>query len=345
MTGKKLLLSAKDLVVRYRSQGRQAMAVKHVSFDIAPGETLGIVGESGSGKSTIALAIMQLLPRTSSVEGQIKINGTDVISADARVMNSIRGTTVGLVYQDALTALNPVRTIGSQIAEVCRYQLGLSTREAYQTSLNVLSDVGIGDPELRYKQYPHEFSGGMRQRAAIAMALAARPKLLIADEPTTALDVTVKAQILRLLQDLKAKHAMSVMIISHDLEVIREVSDRVAVMYAGRIVELGDRSAVLASPRHPYTRDLIRSAPSVETPRISFIPGLPPDTGASFTGCAFEPRCGVGHGNPNCLAILPDLKGGAQAAACHYPLQPSAKPIPENPVGPVSSRRLQTKEL
>lgn len=345
MTGKEPLLSAENLVVRYRSHNREAVAVKHVSFDIAPGETLGIVGESGSGKSTIALAIMKLLPRTSTVEGQIKVSGTEVVSADAHVMNTIRGTTVGLVYQDALTALNPVRTIGSQIAEVCRYQLGLSTREAYQTSLSVLSDVGIGDPELRYKQYPHEFSGGMRQRAAIAMALAARPKLLIADEPTTALDVTVKAQILRLLQDLKAKHAMSMMIISHDLEVIREVSDRVAVMYAGRIVEIGERPEVLASPRHPYTRDLIRSAPSVEMPRISFIPGSPPDTGAIITGCAFEPRCSVGHGKPNCRAILPDLNGGPQAAACHYPLEASTKPMPGNPVGPNSSIRLHTKEL
>jgi oligopeptide/dipeptide ABC transporter ATP-binding protein len=316
------LLTVDDLVVLYHAAERQVTAVDHVSFQLGAGRTLGIVGESGSGKSTIGLSLLHLLPRSAEVRGSIVVDGIGVHDADERTINTLRGATVGLVYQDALAALNPVRTVGSQIAEVMRFHLRLSRRGAKAATLEALAAVGIGDVETRFGQFPHEFSGGMRQRAAIAMALAARPRLLIADEPTTALDVTVKAQILALLRDLKARLGMAMIVISHDLEVIRETADDVAVMYHGRIVEIGAAASVLARPRHPYTRDLIRSAPSVEAPVISFIPGTPPAPGAIFAGCAFEPRCSVGRGNPKCCTVSPPLRPAPlpTLVACHFPL-------------------------
>ena len=312
------------LDVVYRSGTRQVHAVRDVSLRLAPGESLGIVGESGSGKSTVGLSLLRLLPRTAAITGTINVDGTDMLAANPRAVNKIRGKTIGLVYQDALAALNPVRRVGPQIAEVMTSHLGMSRVAARESAIEALSRVGISDAAQRYRQFPHEFSGGMRQRAAIAMALAAQPNVLLADEPTTALDVTVQAQIVRLLRDLRDRLGMAMIVISHDLQVIRETADRIAVMYHGAIVETGATRDVLANPQHPYTRDLIRSAPTVKEPVIAFIPGAPPRPDAVIAGCAFERRCSVGRCNTVCRATRPLLRvvpsHPTSLAACHFPL-------------------------
>lgn len=317
------IISVDGLSVTYRTGSSHVKAVQDIALQLMPGEALGIVGESGSGKSTVGLSLMQLLPRTAQVDGSIVVDGVDMTSADQRAAR-VRGGVIGLVYQDALASLNPFRRVGPQIAEVMTHHLGYDRSKAVRESIEALARVGISDAAERYSQYPHQFSGGMRQRAAIAMALAAKPKVLLADEPTTALDVTVQAQIVRLLRDMRAAQNMAMIVISHDLHVIRETSDRIAVMYHGRIVETGATRDVLADPQHPYTRDLIRSAPTVESPVISFIPGTPPSPSTSFDGCSFEPRCSVGRGDAKCRTERPKLRvvpcHTASQAACHYPL-------------------------
>ncbi len=318
------IISVDDLSVTYRTQGTDVPAVRGVSLQLSPGEALGIVGESGSGKSTLGLALMQLLPTSTSVSGRATIDGHELHDFNAAGKSAIRGSTIGLVYQDALAALNPYRRVGSQIAEVMRHHLGYDRRRANEAAVEALARVGISDAARRVTQYPHEFSGGMRQRAAIAMALAARPKILLADEPTTALDVTVQIQIVSLLNEIRRAEGMAMIVISHDLHVIRRTVDRIAVMYHGRIVETGKTEDVLAAPQHPYTRDLIRSAPTVEAPVIAFIPGNPPRPGARLSGCSFEPRCSVGKGQEICRGTLPELRASSERplaqAACHFSL-------------------------
>lgn len=313
-----------NLNVIYRSGARQVHAVRDVSLRLAIGESLGIVGESGSGKSTVGLSLLRLLPKTAQISGAITVSGTDMLAADRRAVNGIRGKIIGLVYQDALAALNPVRRVGPQIAEVMSRHLGLNSVASQRGAIDALTRVGISDAAQRYRQFPHEFSGGMRQRAAIAMALAAEPKVLLADEPTTALDVTVQAQIVRLLRDLRGKRGMAMIVISHDLQVIRETADRIAVMYHGAVVETGATRDVQANPQHPYTRDLIRSAPTVKEPVIAFIPGAPPRSDAAIAGCAFEPRCSVGRDLPICRSTPPPLRvvpsHPTSLAACHFPI-------------------------
>lgn len=323
------IISVDGLTVTYRTQGGPVPAVRGVSLELRPGEALGIVGESGSGKSTVGLALMQLLPRTADVEGNVTVDGGALEHWDAAAPSAIRGSTIGLVYQDALAALNPYRRVGAQIAEVMRHHLGYDRRHAAREAIQSLERVGISDAARRATQYPHEFSGGMRQRAAIAMALAAKPKVLLADEPTTALDVTVQIQIVSLLNAIRRAEGMAMIVISHDLNVIRRTAERIAVMYHGRVVETGATAEVLAAPQHPYTRDLIRSAPTVEEPVIAFIPGNPPRPNAQLPGCAFEPRCSVGKGNPTCRDVRPELRAApdrpGSAAACHFPLSGPAR--------------------
>lgn len=318
------IISMDNLAVTYRTQTGEVPAVRGVSLELRPGEALGIVGESGSGKSTVGLALMQLLPRTATVDGALVVDGRRPDHWDAASPSGIRGSTIGLVYQDALAALNPYRRVGSQIAEVMRHHLGYGRQQASREAVEALARVGISDAERRARQYPHEFSGGMRQRAAIAMALAAKPKVLLADEPTTALDVTVQTQIVSLLGEIRRAEGMAMIVISHDLHVIRRTCDRIAVMYHGRIVETGITDHVLSAPRHPYTRDLIRSAPTVEEPVIAFIPGNPPRPTVVLPGCSFEPRCSVGNGNSTCRDLRPELRCQPDrpdmAAACHFPL-------------------------
>lgn len=318
------LLEVDDLTVRYRTTTGPLTALSNVSFSISEGESLGIVGESGSGKSSLALALLGLLPPTAEVGGSVRFDGVELVGASDRKMNRYRGREIGLVYQDALVSLNPVRNVGSQIAEVVRrHRSELDRKAVRDAAIGMLERVGIPDAARRYRQFPHQFSGGMRQRTAIAMALAAGPRLLVADEVTTALDVTVQAQVLDLLVHLREQEQMAAIVISHDLDVVRSTSAQVLVMYAGRLVESGATGDVFTSPKHPYTDGLLRSAPSLERPVIDYIPGAAPIAGADLDGCAFADRCSVRRGRDRCVEIRPDFESVAGAtrprsAACHF---------------------------
>lgn len=264
MTTAEPLLSVRDLRVVFPGAAEDAAAVAGVDFDLHEGETLGLVGESGSGKSTVCLAVMGLLPRGTRVSGQIMFRGRDLALLSDRAMRPIRGKEIGLVYQDPLGALNPARTIGSQLRESLRLHLGLSRASADNRAVELLERVGIQSARTKLGAYPHEFSGGMRQRVVIAMAISCNPMLLIADEPTTALDVSVQAQVLELLQGLSAELGLALMLVSHDLSVVAGLSDVAAVMRFGEIVEQGDVESVFSTPQHPYTRSLLDSVRALE---------------------------------------------------------------------------------
>jgi oligopeptide/dipeptide ABC transporter ATP-binding protein len=288
------LLSVDDLRVTF-SGDRTVHAVRGLSYEIAVGERVGLVGESGSGKSVSALALLGLLPgHASSVSGSVIFDGQQLIGTRNRILRSVRGAKVGMIFQDPLISLNPVLTIGHQITEAVRAHRGLSHAAAGKRAVELLDLVGIAAPARRVHAYPHELSGGMRQRAMIAIALSCQPYLLIADEPTTALDVTVQAQILDLLRHLGAELGMATLLITHDLGVVAGFVDRVAVMYAGRVVEVGPTADVLADPAHPYTVGLLRALPRLDRPRQSElvpIEGAPPDLSTEPVGCPFRPRC------------------------------------------------------
>ena len=289
------LLRVENLRVGFGRPGREQIAVDGVSFTLAPGEVLGIVGESGCGKSVTALSILRLIPDPPGriVGGRILLRGQDLAGMDEKTMNRIRGKDISMIFQEPMTALNPVFRVGEQISETLRAHEGLSRSEARARALRLIEKVGIGNPEQRLDQYPHELSGGMRQRIMIAIALACGPQILIADEPTTALDVTIQAQILVLLRDLQRELGMAVVLITHDLGVVAQVVDRVVVMYAGRIVEEGSVAAVFARPSHPYTRLLLESIPLLEgqQDRLRTIPGMVPSLSNQPAGCRFHPRC------------------------------------------------------
>lgn len=311
-----------DLTVAYRKGHDEVLALDRVSLDIQEGEAVGVIGESGSGKSTLALALLGLLPANSRVQGSIRYRGHELIGASESDLRTFRGTEIALVYQDALVSLNPVRTVGSQVAEAIERRWPELTRmERRRATIRALSDVGISAPEARVDQFPHEYSGGMRQRAAIAMALGAEPSLLIADEITTALDVTVKGEILELLAGLRRDDGMALMLVSHDLQVVEDTVDRVAVLYGGRIVEVGETSDVLTEPAHPYTEGLVQSVVTLDDPEIKFIPGDPPGSANEAPGCPFAPRCALRMGRSRCLEEVPALRAvgkTAHASACHY---------------------------
>ncbi len=303
------LLEANRLTIYFPSRdGALAhAAVNDVSFAILPGEALGLVGESGSGKSATALAMMRLLPPQARTEGEIRFDQRNLLSTPDDEMRAIRGARIAMIFQEPMTALNPVMRVGEQIAEavlahgdasrqspVARQNGRMTKAAAWKRAVAAMQDVGIPDAERRSRDYPHQLSGGMRQRVMIAMAIVNRPQLLIADEPTTALDVTIQAQILDLLAQLRRKFGLAMLFISHDLAVVSQVSDRVAVMYAGQIVELGPARDVFTSPAHPYTRGLLHSAPTLSTDRhrpLPAIEGAVPAISALPPGCAFEPRC------------------------------------------------------
>src|SRR6186997_1069478 len=294
--GEEPLLSVRDLRVTFTRQGEQPFkAVDGVSFDVRPGQTVGLVGESGCGKSVTSLAIMGLLPkRGNRVEGEATFEGTNLLSLDEKAMRERRGRDIAMIFQDPLSSLNPVVPVGLQVTEVLERHRGMSRRAAQPVARDLLKRVGIPDPDRRLKDYPHQMSGGMRQRALIAMALACNPRLLIADEPTTALDVTIQAQILELLRELVAEAGTALIMITHDLGVVAGLCDRVHVMYSGCIVEAARRHPLFAEPRHPYTGGLLASIPRLDSPRgepLRPIPGSPTDTLPWARGCAFAPRC------------------------------------------------------
>ncbi|MBL1095929.1 ABC transporter ATP-binding protein [Streptomyces coffeae] len=315
-------LSVRDLYVRFSTEDGVVKAVDGLSFDLERGRTLGIVGESGSGKSVTNLTVLGLHdPRTTEVRGEILLDGRELTGAPERALETLRGNTMAMIFQDPLTALSPYYTVGRQIAEPFRKHTGASKREARARAVEMLQKVGIPNPALRVDDYPHQFSGGMRQRAMIAMALVCNPDLLIADEPTTALDVTVQAQILDLLKDLQQEFGSAIILITHDLGVVANTADDLLVMYAGRAVERGTVREVLRAPRHPYTWGLLGSMPrlssDVDEP-LSPIPGTPPSLLSPPPGCPFHPRCaftGEVDGD-RCRTerpVLPERRGGA----CH----------------------------
>ncbi|HKP35376.1 MAG TPA: ABC transporter ATP-binding protein [Pyrinomonadaceae bacterium] len=292
------LLEVKDLKTHFPTRAGVVRAVNGVSFFIDPGELLGLVGESGCGKSMTALSVMRLIaPPGKIVGGEIIFDGRNLLTLSNREMRAVRGDDIAMIFQDPMTSLNPVFTVGEQIAEALRLHRNLSRKDARAAAVAAMREVAIPDPELRADDYPHQLSGGMRQRIMIAMALACDPKLLIADEPTTALDVTIQAQILELLDGLRRTRELAVLLITHDLGVVAEVADRVAVMYTGKIVEESPVEELFARPRHPYTEGLLRSVPKltardvIKSERLQTIEGMVPKPTALPPGCHFEPRC------------------------------------------------------
>jgi peptide/nickel transport system ATP-binding protein/oligopeptide transport system ATP-binding protein len=319
------LLEVLDLRTYFRSDEGVAKAVDGVSYRLLEGETLGLVGESGCGKSVTALSILRLIPDPPGriVGGRVVFEGRDLLGLDEREMRRVRGNDVAMIFQEPMTALNPVFTVGDQIAETVRLHQGLGKEAARARAVEMLALVGIPSPEQRVDEYPHQMSGGMRQRVMIAMAMSCDPRLLIADEPTTALDVTVQAQILELIRDLQGRTGMSVLLITHDLGVIAETADHVAVMYAGKVVEYASAEALFETPRHPYTIGLFRSLPDLARPgeRLHAIQGTVPSAFHFPSGCRFRTRCPLAR--ERCAAVEPPLEavpgsGAVHTAACHF---------------------------
>ena len=311
------IISAKDVEITFSLRGRKLNAIRKCSLDLYEGETLAIVGESGSGKSVTAYSIMGLTAYPGKlIGGTIYFNGHQIEKMSEKEMRKIRGNEVSIIFQDPMTSLNPVYTIGNQITEVIRLHTGKSKKEAYDRAKELLELVGINEPTKRLKQYPHELSGGMRQRVMIAIALACEPKLLIADEPTTALDVTIQAQILELMQELRQKLGMSIIMITHDLGVVASMCERIAVMYAGHIVEYGTADEIFYEPKHEYTKGLINSIPKLsaqEIERLVPIEGQPVDLLNPPAGCPFAPRCA------NCMKIcLREMPPKTELSDTHY---------------------------
>ncbi|MGR9545554.1 ABC transporter ATP-binding protein [Priestia megaterium] len=289
------MIQIKNLHVQFSTYGGRVQAVRGVSFDLHKGETLAIVGESGCGKSVTSQSIMRLIPTPPGriTSGSILFKGQDLTKLPEKKMRDIRGADISMIFQDPMTALNPTLRVGEQISENIMQHENISKEKAKEKAFEMLELVGIPNPKERLKQYPHEFSGGMRQRIVIAMALVCNPEVLIADEPTTALDVTIQAQILELFKDIQQKTDVSIVLITHDLGIVGQVADRVAVMYAGKIVEIGTRRDIFYTPQHPYTKGLLRSVPRLDLYESELVPiaGSPPDLFAPPSGCSFAPRC------------------------------------------------------
>ena len=315
------VLEVDGLTVEIRTITGTVRAVNDVSFEARRGETLALLGESGCGKSMTATALVGLLePVADVVSGTAQLADVDLLSADRKKRREMAGTELAIVFQDALTALNPLYTVGTQLAEPFRIHQGMGAKEAKAKAVELMARVGIPQPETRLNSYPHQFSGGMRQRLLIAMAVALNPSVLIADEPTTALDVTVQAQIMALLRDLRAEYKMAVVLITHDLALVAEEADRVAVMYAGNIVETGPVAEVFANPQHPYTKGLLNSVPvnARRGDELKSIGGTPPDLHAIPEGCVYQARCPLASGV--CKTTRPSLSnvGADRKAACHF---------------------------
>jgi len=290
------LLEVKDLKTHFFTMDGVVKAVDGVSYDLEEGETLGLVGESGCGKSVSALSVMRLIPNPPGqiVGGEILLDGEDILKIDMDDMREIRGAKIAMVFQEPMTSLNPVLTVERQLTETLQLHMGMNKQQAQEEGVNLLTRVGIPDPESRIKQYPHQFSGGMRQRVMIAMALSCNPRLIIADEPTTALDVTIQAQILDLMKSLTSEFGVALIVITHNLGVVARYADRVNIMYAGKVIERGNAREIYSNPRHPYTVGLLRSVPRLDLPRrakLDPIEGQPPDLINLPQGCSFRERC------------------------------------------------------
>ncbi|WP_373048146.1 ABC transporter ATP-binding protein [Vulgatibacter sp.] len=322
------LLSIEGLETRFTSDGKSFLAVDGVSIAVERGQTVGVVGESGCGKSVTALSVMRLIPDPPGriVGGRIVFDGENLLEKSEAQMRRIRGKRIGMIFQEPMTSLNPVFTVGDQIGEALRLHEGMSRAQAKERAVDLLRLVGIPAPEDRVERYPHEMSGGMRQRVMIAMALACNPDLLIADEPTTALDVTIQAQILDLIRRLQAERNMAVLLITHDLGVVAETCEQVVVMYAGKVVETAPADALFAAPRHPYTAGLLRSIPGAAGAgeRLQTIPGVVPSLGNLPAGCRFRARCD--RAIARCAEEEPKLVVlGQSSAACHNPVPASSE--------------------
>jgi peptide/nickel transport system ATP-binding protein len=335
------VLSARDLRVWYGTEGEPCRAVDGVTFDIRAGETLGLVGESGCGKSTLGRAILGLLPESAAVAGEVRFRGQNLVELPDGEMRKLRGPDLGLIFQEPMTRLDPLMSIEGHFLETLRaHEPGLDEAEMRRRSLEALAGMGI--PPTRFKHYPHEFSGGMRQRIMIALALVLRPSLVVADEPTTALDVIVEAQILAILADLRRNFDAALLLITHNLGIVAESCDRVGVMYAGEIVEQGEIRQVFANPAHPYTRELLRSTISLSTSELHYIPGAPPNLEQPPPACRFHPRC------PNAMRVcadkhpieveLPGESGTPQRVSCW--LHGPASEVP-----PGGDRPLEREEI
>jgi len=313
------VLSVEGLRVRLPTPGGDVTVVDGVDYEVRPSEVFGIAGESGSGKTVSMLALLGLLPERSSVEGSARFDGRELIGMPRRTLRELSGRDLAMVFQDPYTSLHPMLSVGRQLTEHVRLHLGVDRQAAKRRALELLGDVRIPDPQSALHRFPHQFSGGMRQRLAIAIALACRPRLLIADEPTTALDVTVQAGILRLLDRLRHEHELSVILITHDLGVLSSLADTVSIFYAGRVVESGPREEVLQRPRHPYTKALLDALPHPEAAKekpLVAIGGVPPAPGRIPPGCAFHPRCA--YAVEQCLSVVPRLApAGDRRLACH----------------------------
>ncbi|PZR00259.1 MAG: peptide ABC transporter ATP-binding protein [Cereibacter sphaeroides] len=321
------VLDVRGLKTVFRTRGGEVHAVNSVSFDLRPGELLGVVGESGSGKSVTMMSLVGLLPSPPAEvrQGQVLLDGEDILHVSPARLRDIRGAKIGFIFQDPMTSLNPVFTVGNQIMEPLRTHLGLTKAQAQTRAAELLDLVGIPDARKRLASYPHQFSGGMRQRVMIAIALACDPSVLIADEPTTALDVTIQAQILELVRDLRHKLGMAIIWITHDLGVIAGIADRVIVMYGGQVVEQAPVRELFGNPRHPYTRALLKTIPSLEggrAARLQVIQGQPPILGHEPSSCPFVPRCV--HAFERCLRENPlrRLVGPGHDVACHWDAGP-----------------------
>ena len=320
------ILRVRGLTSTFRTDAGVFPAVDDVSFDVAPGEVLGIVGESGSGKSVTALSILGLLPDPPGrvASGSIRFEGREIVGLPRKALQALRGPSIGMVFQEPMTSLNPVFRVGDQIMETIRAHEAISKADARKRAISLMDRVGIAAPERRLDDFPHQLSGGMRQRVMIAIALACSPRLLLADEPTTALDVTIQAQLLDLLRDIQRDTGMAVVIITHNMGVIAEFADRVLVMYAGRVAEQGAVDTVFTHPRHPYTVGLLRSTPRLDRDeaRLTTIPGVLPQLSDTMPGCRFAPRCA--RRTDVCVLSKPpllDVGAGQQAACFHWDAQ------------------------
>ncbi len=319
------ILSIRDLTVEFRTEDGIVHAVDGVTYDVNPGEVLGIVGESGSGKSVSMLAVLGLIPQPPGriARGEAYFKGRDLRKMSKGELRRLRGGEMAMVFQDPMTSLNPVLRVGFQLAEAIKAHSDVDHDEAERKGIHLLDLVGVPSPDQRFHQFPHEFSGGMRQRAMIAMAIANAPTLLIADEPTTALDVTIQAQIIEVLKAAQHETHAAIILITHDLGLVAELADRVVVMYGGRVVESGDVYTIFSHPRHPYTVGLMESLPglTVEQEALRPIPGQPPSLISLPPGCAFHPRCSLSNGRVACRTDIPELRAtghDAHLSACHF---------------------------